>query len=160
MEALLAIAAAIEGSAYGEWARGSAYAYPVANLLHLLGLVLLVGGIGIVDLRLAGLFPRIPAAPLSRALTPLAIAGLILMAASGSVLFAADAVPLAGSTIFRWKLALIAVALANALAFRLLWRTRIAGWESDPPMIGRVMAAGSVLLWLCVGSLGRLIAYY
>ncbi|MDP3383095.1 MAG: hypothetical protein Q8S47_07195, partial [Phenylobacterium sp.] len=65
-----ALAALLEASALGQWARGSAVAYPVANVAHLLGLVLLVGGIGVVDLRLAGLWRGLPIAALSRALTP------------------------------------------------------------------------------------------
>lgn len=32
------LAAALEASDLGEWASGSAFAYPLANLVHLLGL--------------------------------------------------------------------------------------------------------------------------
>ena len=62
---------------------------------------MLVGGIGILDLRLAGAFRAIPVAPLSRALTPIALAGLVLMVPSGATMFAADAATLAGSATFR-----------------------------------------------------------
>jgi hypothetical protein len=156
---LEALAALLEASALGQWARGSAVAYPVANVAHLLGLVLLVGGIGIVDLRLAGLWRGLPIAALSRALTPLALAGLVLLAASGSVMFAADAGPMVSSNVFRAKMALIAVGLLHAVLFRRLWRGRMATWEADPPLAGRLMALGSLSIWLCVGALGRLIAY-
>ena len=151
-----ALAAAIEASALGGFARGSAWAYPIANLVHLLGLVLLLGGIGIADLRLIGLFPALPRAALLRALTPVAIAGLALLALSGPILFAADATALARSSTFRWKLALIAIALLNALAFRLLK----LGRSDRPGAIERPLAALSLLLWLTVAALGRLIAYY
>lgn len=156
---LAALAQGLEASAFGQWASGSPLAYPLANTLHLLGLVMLVGGIGIVDLRLAGALRTLPVAPLSRALTPVAIAGLALMLPTGAVMVAADAGALAGSPVFRWKLALIAAALANAVAFRLLWSGRLAGWDADPPAAGRLMAAASILLWLAVGALGRFIAY-
>ncbi|MDP3384522.1 MAG: hypothetical protein Q8S47_14515 [Phenylobacterium sp.] len=154
-----ALAALLEASALGQWARGSAVAYPIANVAHLLGLVLLVGGIGVVDLRLAGLWRGLPVEPLVRALTPWAVAGLILLAASGSVMFAADAGPMVGSDIFRAKMALIALGLVHAVLFRWLWRRRMASWEADPPLAGRLMAVGSLSIWLCVGALGRLIAY-
>lgn len=159
MEAFAVFAETIRNSAFGAWASGAALVYPIANSVHLLGLVMLVGGIGVVDLRLAGAFPLLSPAPLSRALTPIAVAGLLLMAPSGFILFAADAPALAASGTFRTKLLLIALALANALAFRWLWRDRIAGWASDPPLAGRVMAGGSILLWLSIGGLGRWIAY-
>ena len=148
---------AVQASPFGVWAGGEIY--PFANLVHILGLVMLVGGIGILDLRLAGLFRRIPTAPLATALTPIAIAGLLLMIPSGAAMFSSDASTLVNSGTFRTKLMLIGLALANAIAFRVLWRRRIDQWDLDPPMVGRVMAAVSILLWLWIAALGRWIAY-
>ena len=119
---------------------------------------MLVGGIGLLDLRLVGLFRSLPVAALSRALTPVAIAGLTLMIPSGLTMVAADAA-VAESATFRWKMLLIAIALANALAFRFFWRDRIDRWDESPPLAGRAMAAGSILLWLLVATMGRMIAY-
>jgi hypothetical protein len=154
---LSAFGEAVQSSAFGAWAGGAAY--PYANLVHLLGLVMLVGGIGILDLRLAGLFRHIPAAPMSSALTPIAIAGLILMIPSGATMFASDAASLVHSNTFRWKLLLILLALANAIAFRFLWRRKIERWDVEPPPLGRLMAITSILLWLSVAACGRMIAY-
>ena len=120
---------------------------------------MLIGGIGILDLRLAGLLHRLPVAPLSAALTPIAIAGLPLMVPSGAAMFASDAAALVHSTTFRWKLLLVVLALANAIAFRFLWQARIEAWDLKPPPLGRLMAAGSILLWLSVATFGRMIAY-
>lgn len=157
--ALASLAEAIGASDFGQWASASPIAYPLANVVHLLGLVMLVGAIGILDLRLAGLFRAIPVVALSRALTPIALVGLVLMLPSGATMFAADAPPMAASPIFRTKLLLIALALANAIAFRILWRDRIDTWDVAPPIAGRLMAAGSVVIWLAVAALGRMIAY-
>lgn len=132
--------------------RQSADVYPVVNVLHLLGLVMLLGAIGIVDLRLMGAWRSLPAEALSRALTPVAVAGLFLLALTGPLLFAADAVALTGSSLFLWKLALIALALGNAAVFRLRRRPRGAGVA--------IAAFASLALWLSVAALGRLIAYY
>jgi hypothetical protein len=156
---LASFGAAVQNSGFGHWAGQSPLAYPVANVLHLLGLVMLVGGIGILDLRLAGMFRAIPIAPLSRALTHIAIGGFVLMVPTGAILFAADAESLVQSTILRWKLALIGLALANALAFRFVWARRIAGWDERPPPAARIMALASIGLWLGVAALGRWIAY-
>lgn len=152
-------AEAVVASDFGQWASGSALAYPWANVIHLLGLVMLVGAIGIVDLRLVGAFRSVPAAPLYRSLIPVAIAGLILMVPSGATMFAADAAGMAGSAVFRWKIALVVVALVNAAAFHFLWRHRIEHWDAAPPFAGRLMAIGSIMLWLTIGALGRMIAY-
>jgi hypothetical protein len=147
----------VQSSPFGVWAGGEAY--PIANLVHILGLIMLVGGIGVLDLRLIGLFRKIPTAALAAALTPIAIAGLLLMVPSGATMFASDASTLVNSGTFRTKLLLIALALANAVAFRFIWQGRIEQWDFDPPFGGRVMAAASILLWLSIAALGRWIAY-
>jgi hypothetical protein len=160
VEPLLTTAATwLDAVGVGPWARGSAIVYPVANTLHLLGLVMLVGGIGVVDLRVAGLWRSLPIAALSRALTPVAIGGLLVMVASGTILFAADGEALASSDIFAPKLIVIALALANASAFRMLWCARMADWTDPIPAGARAMAAVSLALWLTAGTLGRWIAY-
>lgn len=147
-------AEAVAGTAFADWAAGSSAAYPLANVVHLLGLVLLLGGIGLVDLRLIGLFRALPLQPLARALTPLGIAGLALLAGSGAVMFAADPA-VTNSATFRTKLLLIAAALANAGLFRLLYARAI-----DPtPAPARIMGLASLLLWLGVAYHGRMIAY-
>jgi hypothetical protein len=147
----------VQSSPFGVWAGGEAY--PIANLVHILGLIMLVGGIGVLDLRLIGLFRKIPTAALAAALTPIAIAGLLLMVPSGATMFASDASTLVNSGTFRTKLLLIALALANAVAFRFIWQGRIEQWDFDLPFGGRVMAAASILLWLSIAALGRWIAY-
>ena len=157
--AIARFAEALATSGFGQWASGSALAYPVANVVHLLGLVMLVGAIGVVDLRLAGAFRTIQVAPLYRSLRPVAIVGLLLIVPSGATMFAADAVTFAGSAVFRLKISLIAVALTNVAAFHILWRHRIDNWDLAPPFAGRLMAAISVMLWLTIGALGRMIAY-
>jgi hypothetical protein len=149
-----AFAAWAEASTLGHAARGGDWTYPVANLFHLLGLALLIGPIGIVDLRLAGAFRSLPLPSLSRALTPLAIAGLVLIGLSGTVLFSADARALIHSQLLQAKLLLILIALSNAIAFRMLWH----GDEPVPTPL-RAMAVASIALWLTVAALGRLIAY-
>ncbi|MFZ3485080.1 hypothetical protein [Sphingomonas sp. 3-13AW] len=157
--ALLGLVSWLDVIGLSQWARSTSWAYPTANTLHLLGLVMLVGGIGVVDLRLAGAWPKIPAAPLSRALTPLAIAGLLMLIATGLILFAADGKALAGSSTFHRKLVLIALALANAAVFRATWQKRVEAGEDLPLLVGRGMAVASLLVWLAVGTMGRLIAY-
>jgi hypothetical protein len=149
-------AALIEQSQVGSFVRGAAWAYPVANLLHLLGMILLIGGIGLLDLRIAGAFRAVPLIPLSQILVPLAIAGLVLMLISGPLLFAADAVSLSRSPLFAWKLAIVAIAITNAVIFRLCWDAR----AEKPPLALRVMAVASIALWVSTACLGRLIAYF
>jgi hypothetical protein len=153
---LAAIGDWVAATPYAEWAASSPYAYPAANTVHVLALVLLLGGIGLVDLRVLGAFRSLPLQPLSRALVPIAATGVLILAASGSILFAADAEALARQGTFRLKLILIAIALANVVLFRLLYGAVAA----DPPPLGaRALALASLLLWTSAAICGRMIAY-
>ncbi len=153
------LAAALEASALGAWMRGSGWAYPVANLLHLLGLVLLIGPMLLLDLRLLGAGRQFRVPAVSATLTPWAVAGLLLLLPSGAMMFAADAGPLLDNSLLQIKLLLIATGIANALVFRWLWSASLDDWDSRAPAPGRLQAALSALCWLAAGTLGRLIAY-
>ncbi len=157
--AALQAAAALEASAAGAWMRTSAWGYPVVNLLHLAGLVLLVGNMLLLDLRLLGFGRRLAIAAVSSLLTRLAIAGLLLSLASGTLLFAADAAPLVAHPLMQWKLALIVLGIGNAIAFRWIWGRRLAEWDQTPPAAGRLQAVLSLACWLVVAGLGRWLAY-
>jgi hypothetical protein len=137
--------------------RESWLAYPLVNALHIVGVALLFGAIVPLDLRLAGWRRGVGAVgPLSRLLLPVAIFGFLLAAVAGLLLFATDARAYAESALFRAKLVLIAAALANAwLLRRIDWR----GTRSSDRRVA-VAAAASLLLWLAVIVVGRLIGYF
>jgi hypothetical protein len=158
--ALLALAGALDSIGLSRWASATQWVYPAANVLHVLGTVMLVGGIGVLDLRVAGLWRRLPLDALSRALTPIAILGLVVQVASGTILFAADGEALAGSAIFRLKLVLILFALANVALFRCIGSRPAAEGSPTPTPLARASALISLALWVVVATLGRLIAYY
>lgn len=152
-------AARLEGSPLGEWMRASALAYPVANVVHLLGLVLLIGPIALLDLRLLGLARDLPLPRLSRILTAWAVVGLALLGAAGFLMFSADAGPLLANGIMQAKLWVIALGVVNAVLFRALWNERLAQWDIAPPIPGRAQALASIAIWVTAGVLGRWIAY-
>ena len=154
--ALLALNGWLDALGVVDWARGSASVYPWANVLHVLGAIMLVGGIGIVDLRIVGAWRRLPLVALSQALVPVAVAGLVLQAGSGVILFAADGRTLASSSVFHVKLVLLALATVNAALFRLRWRPDAERTSASE----RLAAGASLVLWLTIAVLGRLIAYY
>lgn len=157
---LAAWAAALEASGFSFMLRDSTWIYPLANLGHIVGLSLLVGPIVALDLRLLGIGRAVPVAALSRTLTPIAITGLVLQLLSGLLLFTADASALVGNPVFRLKALLLVLGLANAIAFRRVWRHALDGWDSNPPALGRAQAALSMLFWFGVAISGRLIAYF
>lgn len=157
---LIALAGSLEASALGEQMRNSTLLYPIANLVHLLGLVLLLGSLLFLDLRLLGVGREFAIQAVSARLTPLAIAGVLILVVSGSCMFAADAEPLAGNRVMQVKLLLISLGLGNALLFRHWWSSRLPDWDARPPLLGRLQALASLLIWLVVMGLGRLLAYF
>jgi hypothetical protein len=120
---------------------------------------MLVGGIGVVDLRLAGALRRLPPALLLRALTPVAVTGFVLLALSGPVMLAADARTLAINPMLQRKLVMIALGLLNAGLFALLWRRQADGWSDQVPTGARIAGIASLAFWLLAAAFGRLIAY-
>jgi hypothetical protein len=131
------------------------HAYFQINLIHLLGLTMLVGAIGIADLRTLGAGQRLAAPDLHRFLVPIGVAGLALMLASGTLMFLADAKGLIGAGVFQLKVALIAVGVGNALLFHRLF----GDLRHGAPLAAKAMAAFSLAVWLSAAAVGRLIGY-
>ena len=146
----------LEASALGAWARQSSWGYAVANIVHLIGMAVLLGAVVGFDLRVIGASRALPLAGLGRLLLPLARGGFVLAILSGVVLLSADASHVAVNPAFQLKLGLLAAALLNVLLFHALMR-RTAG--APPGPAARGAAALSLLLWPGVIVCGRLIAY-
>src|SRR5215831_1165110 len=152
---VVAVFTALEQSSLGAAARGSAWLYPLANLSHVLGAALLVGGIAIFDIGV--LRGAKHASIIARAVTPVAAFGLALQVASGTVLLAADAMPVVVNPVFQFKMAMFALGLVNVAVFR--WRFG-GGLRAQAPLEGaRWLAAVSLASWLLVLLAGRFIAY-
>ena len=150
--------ASLEASAFSTWLRESpsVWAYPTVLTLHTLGLGVLVGANWMVDLRVLGVGRAIPLGFLARAF-PIMWAGFWVNAISGVLLFVADPAK-ATTTIFMWKLAIIAV----GVAFVLLLKRRVygRGVEMDSASFGvKTMAALSLLIWIGAIATGRWMAY-
>ena len=153
-------AAALEASGLGVLMRESAVLYPLANITHIIGLVLFAGSIIFLDLRLLGFARSLPAANVARALTPIMLFGFAIQIASGILLFTADARPLWANPVMQIKAALIAFGIVNALIFRTLWNRRLADWDETAPGIARTQAGLSLLTWLGVAVCGRFAGYF
>lgn len=152
-------AASLEASGLGVLMRESAVLYPLANITHILGLILFAGSIVLLDLRLIGLGRALPAAAVARALSPTLFIGFLMMIASGVLLFSADARPLWNNPVMQVKAALIVFGIANALVFRALWNRRLPDWDDTAPRVAKLQAGVSLLAWLGVAVCGRFAGY-
>ena len=146
---------ALEQSSLGAVVCGSAWLYPLANVSHVLGAALLVGAIATFDIQVLRRTKNVGV--IARAVTPVAAFGLALQVASGTVLLAADAMPVVVNPAFQFKMAMFALGLINVAVFR--WRFG-GGLRADIPLEGATwFAALSLASWLLVLLAGRFIAY-
>lgn len=143
--------------------------WPLAEVLHFVGLVLLVGIVTLFDLRLLGVAKRLPVAPLRR-LLPWAVLGFTLCVATGLIfvtgLWANVAVhPVEAVRIDRYlqlKLLFILLAGLNLLAFYQSGMSRAVdrvGPGEEAPPLAKIIAASSLFLWVGVIFWGRLIPW-
>jgi hypothetical protein len=146
------LAGQIEQSGVATWIResGVLYGYPLILFLHTFGLSTLVGLSSAISLRLLGFAPGIPLASLER-LFWLMWAGFALTAATGILLFAADATKHSSNPAFLVKLLFVALAVT---ALALTWTRVFRGQHR-----GRILAALSLVCWFGALSAGRLMAY-
>jgi hypothetical protein len=144
---------ALQESGYGSFVRNSVFFYPAANILHVLSVISFFGLVATMDLALLGV-GQAPAKQVIARLRPFAVVLLVLIAATGSVLFVAEAVAIAANPVFQLKVILILLALANVVGNELVLRSR-----GDDSSLARLTAGVSLLAWLGVAALGRLIAY-
>lgn len=129
------------------------WAYPMLEVLHLLGVALLLGNLLLLELRVFGLGAPLPVEPLARLSLSLAGLGFALAAVSGLTMFATMPQELLANRVFTAKMALMALAGCNAGLFHgrdsLIKLDATARW---------LMVVSSVL-WLLVLTCGRWIAY-
>jgi hypothetical protein len=148
--------AVLEASALGQAARGTSWLYPLANLLHVLGAALLVGGIAVLDVAL--IRGRAEAADaIARIAVPLAIFGIVLQVATGVVLVSAEATAVGRNPAFLAKLGLILLGLVNISAYH-AWRRRTFAHRAAPGRL-RLHGALSLATWVLALLAGRAIAY-
>jgi hypothetical protein len=139
-----------------------AWLYPIVEVVHIVGFVVLVGSALSFDARLLGRSRTLAVSALEHHLLPWARWSLLLVVPTGLLMFTAHATEMADNPALRLKLILIAAALLNAAVFH-RWPFRSVGdWDTEVVGPGAARAAGmlSIGLWIAVITCGRLIAYF
>jgi hypothetical protein len=152
---------ALQDSSLATEMRHSLWLYPIVEILHICGFVLLVGSVAMFDLRLLGFVSSTSVRALDRSLLPWAWAALLLIVPSGVAMFSAHAVEFAANPAFRVKLVLLVSAAINALVFHNGVFRSVAAWDQHlrTPPAAKASAILSLAIWFGVISCGRLIAY-
>ncbi|MBI2795657.1 MAG: hypothetical protein HYX65_03005 [Gemmatimonadetes bacterium] len=146
-----------EATWLGQLVRDSLWLFPVIEAVHLLGLCLLGGALLVVDLRLLGLGLRQqPIAVVARGARPWLVGSVVLMLATGTLLFLSEAVKCYHNPSFWVKITTLPVALVFTFAVRQRLAARDTfrtGWRS------RLLATASLALWFTVAAAGRWIGF-
>jgi hypothetical protein len=134
--------------------------FPLMETLHFLGLTIMFGALLVVDCRVLGLvkFLNMKAA---MAFIPVAIVAFAVNLLSGIAFLHADPFRYFPNIGFQWKMGLIVIAGLNALWF---WfgehkeLCKLADGQ-DAPFRAKVIALLSLVIWVGVIILGRMLPY-
>jgi uncharacterized membrane protein len=139
----------------------SRWIWPILEDLHFLGLALLLGATGLLNLRVLGFFKQLPAGPMRRFL-PWGIAGLALNTITGMLFFIGMPFFYVYNIDFHYKMVAIVLAGANLLlhSSNAMRECDSLGPGQDASPFAKFFAGSSIALWMAVIVLGRYIPQF
>ena len=156
----LSIFKAIEETGLSIWIResDSVFSFWFILSVHAIGMGLLVGASVLIGLRILGLAPDLPLAPLERFYRFIWV-GFWIQVVSGILLLIGYPTKSLTNPVFYVKLTLIGLAMAS---MQMLWNRVFADSSlSEAAMMakGRVFAVSSLIFWVGAVTAGRLLVY-
>lgn len=141
------------------------WVWPTAEIVHFVGMALLIGTVGILDLRLLGVAKDLPVKQVQR-LIPWGVFGYVLSLLTGIIFVCGDAlgppIDKLNNLAFELKMLFMSLAGLNVLAFYLTGVSRAVdavGRGDNAPLSAKIVAATSLFLWIGVIYFGRMIMY-
>jgi hypothetical protein len=123
------------------------WAFPMAECLHIGGFAIGVGSIALVDFRMLNFGMRNETtAGILRYTEPWTLIGLVFVAFSGLALFLAQTEIYLINQIFPTKMYVLLV----ALLYNFTLHRKVAKMADPPPVLSKVVATVSLLLWLAI----------
>ena len=153
MSALNTVLTAIETWPLSEAIRRSIWAYPALETIHIASFAAVFGSLMVLELRVFGAAPAVPLSPLARLAVPIALTSFAVAAIAGVLMLISSANEIVINRAFQIKLALIAIAGANA------WWFHRRGSLVLHDGVAKAQSLLSIMLWFGVITCGRLIAY-
>ena len=146
----------VDGSWLSREIRASTWQFAIFEMIHLLGLTMVLGSLMVLDLRLFGVgMRRMRAAELARDLSAWMLSGLAIIFISGVLLFFGEPMKLYGSPSFHLKMGLLAL----AILFQFTIFRSIASRREGSPVVSKLAGVVSLVLWFGVGLAGRAIGF-
>ena len=137
----------------------SNWLFPAVEAVHIVALTVLLGAIIVLDMRFFGVtMTKKAVRQLYFELAPWILVSLIIIIASGGVLFASEAMKAYTSGPFQIKMILLAAAIA--FHYTLCRKAANAAEGTVGPGLSRLAGAVSLVLWFGVGFAGRAIGFF
>ena len=139
----------------------SSWGWPAIESLHFMGLCLLVGTVGIFDMRMLGLGNGISIGSL-HGLVPWGVGGYAINVLTGMLFLVSAPDQYLYNPAFQTKLALMCVAGLNVVFFYyfVFGPVKTIPSDADVPFSAKFAAAVSLTCWVGIIICGRLITYY
>jgi hypothetical protein len=159
---IVAFLKSLEASGLATRIRDSLWLFPLIESTHVIGLALVFGTIVIIDLRLLGI------ASTQRSFKRMASdilkwtwAAFALTALTGALMFITNSLVYYHNFFFRTKMLLLVLSGINMLIFELTAGRTIHNWDKAPsaPSAGKAVAAASLVMWISIIIMGRLIGF-
>ena len=141
----------------------SVLAYPIVLSTHLTCIALFGGMILMTDLRLLGLtFKSVTITEMVTSFRPWKRVGGVIMIALGLLLAASEAEKYSPNPYFWTKMIVLGLIGVHGLVFRPLVYNRTEELDRSPviPTTAKLAAILSLILWITMFTMGRLIAYW
>jgi hypothetical protein len=138
--------------------RSNTYTFPLIEVIHLFGLTLLLGSVLLIDFRLLGFgMKRQPVSQVAAWASPALWTGLVMAAATGSLLFISEALKCYASLPFGVKMMFFALAI---IFYSTIHRKITTSAVPASGIAQKLTGLFSIFLWFGIGLAGRAIAFY
>lgn len=137
------------------------WTWPIVESVHFLGLTLLIGSVGVFDLRMLGVAKQLPLATLHK-IIPLGVMGFVLNVVTGCMFVLAAPAQYLYNPAFQTKWLFMLLAGINMFLFYATTAKAVKANGLDSPIFFRAktMALISLIAWVGVIACGRLITFF
>ncbi len=151
----------LQGTALSSFVTGNQYLWQAMESLHFLGLSLLIGTVGLFDLRLLGFAKNLQPSTLHQ-LVPIGVLGFGINLITGTLFFVGTPADFIYNAAFAFKMLFMLLSGINLLVFYLVAYRDVEGVKAGEhaPMRARLIGGISLILWLGIITYGRLLTFY
>jgi hypothetical protein len=150
----------LKGTALSHLVLTTPWLWPACEMLHFVGIALVIGIAGLFDLRLMGYMTHVPVAAVMQ-LRPWAGAGVLINLVTGVIFFVATPEQYIRNVSWWAKVFFLLVATANIVFFETRYGRTLLTMPAgiDTPRSFKIAGVVSIVSWLAVLYFGRMLPF-